>query len=185
MWAVSTMSYAVSLKEKSSEAMVSGRIVSCPNSLLELVSAHPDSLSALFRAGRPTDPAELGANPRGRLLALSVDSAFFLLRPLVQALSADGFPWKGKVFDVSTHSGGNVVLGQELARFHTEVGTSAIDGAPALILRYGEPSFHNRWPVRAMVDELRTVGDGIAIGPAFFSNKGVRHLLLWFGLERI
>lgn len=157
----------------------------CPHSLSELVSAHPDALRAIFCNGKPTDPAELGPNPRGRLLAFAGASAFFLLRPLVQALSTDVFPWKGKSFDSSTHSGGNRVFGKEVARFHSELGISAVDGAPALILRYGEPSFHHRWPLRAMVDELRTVGEGIAIGPAFFSNKGERHLLLWFGLERI
>jgi hypothetical protein len=38
--------------------------------------------------------------------------------------------------------------------------------------------------VRAIIDELRSVGSGVAIGPAYFMNKGERYLMLWFGLQR-
>lgn len=166
-----------------SDTHSSGRAILRPTSLSELVSAHPAALRALYATGSPTQPAELGPHPRGRLLSLSGDPVFLLLRPLVRALASDGFPWKGKVFHPESSSGENIVLGKPIARFHTEVGKSEIDGAPTLLLRYGEPSFNNPWPVRAIVDELRTISNGIAIGPAFLSNKGIRHCILWFGLE--
>ena len=107
-----------------------------------------------------------------------------LLRPVMRALATDALPWRGKTFDHGGNSGVNVVFGKGLFRFHAEVGPSSVDGAPTLILRYGEPSYKNPWPVRAIVDELRSVGSGVAIGPAFFTNKGERSLMLWFGLQR-
>jgi hypothetical protein len=39
----------------------------------------------------------------------------------------------------------------------------------------------NPWPIRAIRDELRTVGNGIAIGPAL--RAGSSRPLFWFGLE--
>jgi len=154
-------------------------------SLAELVGAHPDALRTLYERGRPGDPADLGDAPRGRVLALGVGAeAFMLLRPVLRALATDALPWRGKTFDHGGNSGVNVVFGKGLFRFHAEVGPSSVDGAPTLILRYGEPSYKNPWPVRAIVDELRSVGSGVAIGPAFFTNKGERSLMLWFGLQR-
>jgi hypothetical protein len=156
------------------------RVVTQVPSLSFLVGAHPDALVAIYREGRATDPAELGDAPRGRLLAINPGGELFLLtRPLVRALAKGALPWRGKVFDHGGASGQNVVFGRKVLRFAAEVGPSAIDGRPALLLDYARPAHENPWPVRAIRDELRTVGDGIAIGPAL---HGVRPLF-WFGLE--
>lgn len=150
----------------------------------ELVGAHPDALRSIFVSGRPTDPAELGDAPRGRILALGPGvEVFMLMRPILRALATDALPWKGKVFDHGGNSGQNLVFGKQAFRFHAEVGPSALDGSPALLLRYGVAAYKNPWPVRDIVDELRTVAPGIAMGPAFLQT-GEQRLLLWFGLEK-
>lgn len=154
-------------------------------SLRELVGAHPDSLRALYGAGRPTDPADLGEAPTGRLLGFGAGSQFFLaVRPLVRALAGDLLPWEGKAFDHGGNGGSNVVLGRHVGRFRAEAGQSVLDGRPTLVLRYDEPAFHNAWPLRTVFDELRTVSPGVALGPAFVPMAGAPRLLLWFGLER-
>ena len=153
-------------------------------SLATLVGWHPDAFRNSYRAGRPADPADLGVAPRGRVLSIvPLSSAFLVVRPILRALASDHFPWQGKVFDHGGNSGQNRVLGREVLRFHASVGPSEIDGAPTLVLGYKEPAFKNPWPVSAMVDELRSTGDGIAVGPAFLEVRGTKHLLLWWGLE--
>ncbi len=162
---------------------VARRIPTQVTSLRSLVGAHPAALRRMFGTGRPTDPAELGDAPRGLLLAFSPGADLFLLtRPLVRVL-ASAIPWRGKTFDHGGNSGQNVVLGQKLGRFQAEVGPSEIDGRPALALTYDAPAHDNRWPLRRVRDELRTVGTGIAIGPAIVPVMGSPFPLFWFGLE--
>ncbi len=152
--------------------------------LESLVGAHPDALRRLFDAGRPADPAELGEAPRGHLLALARGGDVFLaVRPLYRALAGGILPWRGKTFDHGGNSGQNVVLGRRLLRFQAEVGPSLLDGRPALVLSYDAPAHRNPWPVRVIRDELRAVGEGVAIGPALVSVRGSAVPLLWFGLE--
>jgi hypothetical protein len=149
-----------------------------------LVGAHPDALGKIFGAGRPTDPAELGDAPRGRLLALGRGGDVFLvLRPILRGLASGLMPWEGKTFDHGGNSGQNVVLGKRLLRFRAEVGPSRVDGSPALRLTYDAPAYENPWPATVVQDELRTVGKGIAIGPAIFVGARAPITLLWFGLE--
>lgn len=164
----------------------------------ELVGAHPSALRDIYASGSVTDPLDLGDAPRGRLLALApTEEIHFLVRPLVRALASGAMPWRGKVFD-GMGGGANVVLGQRLGAFRHEPGASMIDGRPALLLRYDAQP----WPLRAVVDELRTIGDGIAIGPALFTGSSgssdssgftsvggsarlAPSVLLWFGLSRL
>lgn len=161
------------------------RLVTQVRSLDELVGAHPDALRSIYGSGRPADPSELGDAPRGRLLALVPGSgfAFMLVRPLIRALATDRLPWRGKTFDHGGNSGQNVLLGRRAFRFRAEGAPSRLDGRPTLVLRYDEPAFRNPWPVRAFVDELRTIAPRVAIGPAFLDGGGEPTLLLWFGLE--
>jgi hypothetical protein len=160
------------------------RVVTQVESLSSLVGAHPDALRKIFGAARATDPAELGQEPRGRLLAIAPATSFVLaLRPFLRGISEHGLlPWRGKTFDHGGNSGQNVVLGKKVVRFHAEVGPSHLDGRPALALTYDLPAYANPWPLRAVRDELRTVAPGIAIGPAIFM-EGSPTTLLWFGLE--
>jgi len=171
--------------DKNADASGGRRVYPRVSSLASLVGGHPDALRGLYGSGQPADPAELGDQPRGQVLALGEGSDLFLMtRPLVRLLSGGFRPWEGKTFDHGGNSGKNVVFGKQLFRFRVETGASALDGKPALLLSYGEPSHKNPWPLRAVVDELRSVGSGIAIGPALFHGEGGSpRLLLWFGLE--
>jgi len=160
------------------------RVVTAEHRLDALVGAHPRALLEMFSHGRPAVPVELGDAPRGRVLSLDVgQSSFLFFRPLAMALGSDGQPWKGKVFDQGGNGGTNVVFGKQVARFRAEVGPSLLDGKPALVLRYDEPAFKNPWPLKAVIDELRAIGDGVAIGPALYQNGGGATPILWFGLE--
>jgi hypothetical protein len=172
-------------KQAGGAASGGNRVVTRVASLRELSGAHPDALLRIYEAGAPTDPADLGDEPRGMLLALAVGADVFLaVRPLARALGGALVPWKGKVFDHGGNGGANRVLGRHVARFRAERAASAIDGAPTLALRYDTPAFGNPWPLRSLVDELRTVADGIAIGPALAPIGGALRPLFWFGLAR-
>jgi hypothetical protein len=160
------------------------RVVTHVSSLDSLVGAHPRALAQIYGAGRSTNAADLGDAPRGRILAFAAGGDVFLvLRPMLRAFATGVFPWQGKTFDHGGCSGQNVVLGRKLARFHAEVGPSALDGQPALRLSYDAEAYKNPWPLRIVEDELRTVGKGIAIGPAFVPVAGKRVPFVWFGLE--
>jgi hypothetical protein len=169
-------------------------------SLDSLVGAHPDALLDLFGAGLPTDPSDpagldggsgprtpgLGDAPRGRLLAFALGADVFLaFRPLLRALAGDLMPWRGKSFDHGGNSGQDLLLDRRVFRFQAEVGPSKIDGRPALVLTYDSAAHGNPWPIRAIRDELRTVGPGVAIGPALFQppGSGAPVSLFWFGLQ--
>ena len=155
-------------------------------SLADLKGAHPEALRAIYGAGTPTFPDDLGEAPRGRLLSLELGTELFLaVRPLSRALGGDLVPWEGKAFDHGGNGGANVVFGRRVARFRAEGAPSALDGRPTLVLRYDQRAFKNPWPLRTVVDELRTVGDGIAIGPALVPIGGSLRPLFWFGLERV
>ncbi|UQA55218.1 hypothetical protein [Polyangium aurulentum] len=158
-----------------------GRVLSQVGSLDELVGAHPDALRRIYGSGRVADPAELGESPRGRLLAIEAgQDAFLAVRRVIQLLATDRSPWQGKAFEPSDGTGHNVVLGRRSFPFAVELGDSAVDGLPTLVLRYDEPRHKNPWPVRALRDELRAVSDGVAIGPVLHQQRVVG----WFGLSR-
>jgi hypothetical protein len=172
--------------EQQSESSGPRRITTQVTSLDSLIGAHPDALKEIYRSGKPTDPAELGDAPRERVLAFEQAAQVFMAtRPLLQALASDWMPRMCKDFDHGGNSGTNVLLGKKVFRFRAEFAASELDGAPALALRYADKALRNPWPIRAVTDELRTVGSGFAIGPAFFEWQGRQLLWLWFGLERV
>jgi hypothetical protein len=161
------------------------RIISQPASLNELVGAHPDALEHIYRQGKVADPAELGDAPRGRFLALAQDAGVFMItRSIFAALGGDWMPWKGKEFDHGGNSGTNLVFGRRMARFRTEIAASEVDHQPTFALVYGDEAFKNPWPIRAIRDELRSIGDGLALGLAFIEWRRRRVPWSWFGLER-
>lgn len=164
------------------------RIVASGHTLESLVGAHPRALRQIYGQGRPAAPAELGDEPRGALLALEDARAFSLLRPLMKGL--DGLtalgrsPWRGKVFDHGGNAGQNVLVGgKRVARFRATLAASALDGQPTLALTYDEPAFKNPWPLTRVVDELRMIDDGVAIGPALVRRRHGLDVVLWFGLS--
>jgi hypothetical protein len=162
------------------------RVVTPVTSLGSLVGGHPDAIRRIFGGGRPTDPGELGDAPHGMLLAFARGGEVFLaLRPLLRA-GQGVFPWQGKTFDHGGNSGQNVVMGRRVLRFQAEGGPSLVDGLPALVLTYDAPAHENPWPVRALRDELRTVGPGVAVGAVLASVGGGEPMTLaWFGLEAV
>ena len=167
-------------QETGAEVGASRRLATPVAHLDGFVGAHPSALERIYLGARPADPGELGASPRGRLLAVApLSRVFLMVRPVMRALATDLLPWQGKVFDHGGNSGQNRVLGGKAFRFRAEVAASRVDGKPALVLRYGDPAYRNPWPVRAVTDELRCVGTGVAIGPAYFDDE----LVLWWGLE--
>ena len=155
------------------------------DSLDSLAGGHPDALGMLFASAPATDPAELGDAPRGRLLALVPGAEVYMaIRPLMRALASDLLPWRGKVFDHGGNSGQNVVLGRKVFRFQVEVCPSVLDQRPALVLTYDAEAHGNPWILRVIRDELRTVGPGVAIGPAILMTRArAPRPLFWFGLE--
>ena len=153
-------------------------------SIDELVGKSPAELRALYGSGQPADPSALGSAPKGRLLALeSPERVHRLVRPALELVSKRLLPWKGKSFDLGGGTGRNRVFGFEAVGFVSERGASELDGAPTLFLRYDDPSLRNPWPLNCIVDELRAVEEGVAVGPASLRVMGKSVLLFWWGLE--
>ncbi|RLB60409.1 MAG: hypothetical protein DRI90_13780 [Deltaproteobacteria bacterium] len=161
----------------------SGRRAMAPITSLEsLVGAHPDALRDIYGAGSAADPSELQGQPRGLLLGVELLAPVYALtRPLVRTVAHHLLPWRGKVFESGGTAGLNRVFRWRLFRFHCEVADSELDGRPTLVLRYD--GLENPWPISRVVDELRLVGDGVAIGPVSVIIRSAPKLLGWWGLS--
>jgi hypothetical protein len=144
-------------------------------SLESLVGAHPDALRDLYAAGKLVDPSRLDGLLEARLLAFEpLTGAFAVTRSLVQLYSRIT-PWKGKVFEAGGASGADQVARFSTHRFRCVEGASLLDGEPTLSFHYDQ----NPWPMSKRVDELRSVGDGVALGPIFVLSA--TRPLLWWG----
>lgn len=152
------------------------RIATSVASIEEMVGAHERALEAIFMRNGAADPAALGDSPRGRLLTLAGTASVHLAaRELIRLGSRGGaVVWQGIHFDHGGNAGSHLVLGQKFLRFRVELAPSALDGAPALILRYTKAG-----PFFAKLHgELRTCGDGLAMGPVFIGKT----VAGWIGL---
>jgi hypothetical protein len=155
------------------------RAIATVTSLEQLVGAHPDAIADVYRAGAPADPSRI-ANGRGRLLAVTgLAAAHVATRPLVVAVAKHLSPWRGKAFESGGTTGTDIVLGRKMFRFHSEVAASSFDSEPTLIIRYD--GLGNPWPLDRMILELRTIAEGIAVGPAFWRASSFAPAL-WWGL---
>lgn len=153
-----------------------GRIATLVSTLEGLVGAHLDTLAEMFLRGVSVDPDDLGALPRGRLLAIAgTEPAHLALRPLVKAVSAAFSLWDGVVFDHGGVAGANRFRGREALRFRAQRGASLLDAGPTLVLTYDDAP----WPFRGMRDELRLIAPGLAIGPTYIGDS----LVAWFGFQ--
>lgn len=149
-------------------------------SLESLVGAHPDALREIYASGKPADPTTFEGLLPGRLLSvesLSLTKVFLLARPVVR-LTSRVLPWEGKRFESGGTFGSDVMFGRDTLRFRCEIGDSKVDGEPTLMMPY--EGLGNPWPFTGGWDELRKVGDGVAIGPGFYTASGVD---VWYGLE--
>ena len=157
-----------------------------PSSIDSLVGRSPAELREHNGPGKPAEHSALGRAPKGRLLAIEpLARAHAAIRPALSLVSRRVVPWQGKGFNVDGSGGHNRVLGFEVLGFRSERGPSAFDGRPTLFLRYDEPSLCNSWPFNRIVDELRMVAGGLAVGPASLRVRGRSLLLFWWGLEAV
>lgn len=153
-----------------------GRIATLVSALDGLVGAHLDTLAEMFLRGVSVDPDDLGALPRGRLLAVAgTEPAHLALRPVVKMLSSALSMWDGIVFDHGGAAGANRFRGREALRFRATRGASRLDAGPALVLTYEDAP----WPFHARRDELRLIAPGLAIGPTYIGES----LVAWFGFQ--
>ena len=174
MTATATTSDAEKLKKGSRV-----RTIAAVKRLEDLVTAHPDALREIYASGKPADPTTFHGFVPGRLLtveSLSLTSVYMLARPAMR-LTSRVMPWQGKRFESGTF-GTDVVLGRDALRFRCELGASRIDGDPTLVMAY--EGLGNPWPFARGLDELRKVGETVAIGPGFFAGERVD---VWYGLE--
>lgn len=158
------------------------------DNLDDLASLSLDEARKLYRQGELPSLAELDGAPKGRLLT-TVGSLGPLAKKLRHIARSSRFPWDGKSFQAKTeHVGEGInrarIFGmRRWFRFETEVGTSAIDGKPCVVLNYDLPE--NPWFIRAIHDELRRVGPGLYLGPAMWKTKREPKLVLFFGLQTV
>lgn len=157
------------------------RIATTVTSLDPLVGAHPGALRSIFEKSDAANVEALVGGLEGRahgrfLSAIPTAGAHMLLRPLIQLVSTTLMPWDGVIFDHGGNAGVNVIFGKKTGRFRAERESSWVDGAPCLALRYPGAGW--------LRDELRSVGDGLALGVTFVSLGERRAPVVWFGLSR-
>lgn len=158
------------------------RFVAEARSLDALLGAHPRSLRDLYADGQPAVPEQLSGQRTGRLLAVeALEPVHLLVSPVLRLVAEHLVPWRGPSFDEDGSAGHHRVLRFDVLPFRCEPGPSEVDGRPTLFLRHdglGLP-----WPLRRTVDELRVVGDEVAIGPASLRTVRGPIRLFWWGLE--
>jgi len=160
------------------------------------------ALETVFAAGRA--PSELRGPMRGGFvastIALPIDIA-------ATALTSVWLPWKGKTFDPDAAAGRNLVTSgarrlmrvtvpryrttDEDAgrfgafRFMSSTGPSAFTpDVTVLRIDYRDVPENPRWPIRAILDELVDVGDGMHLGQALLEVRGALRRVAWFSLQR-
>ena len=162
-----------------------------PPEFAALPSMTPDELAVLYRHGRvPESLCELDGDYRGRVLALSGPLGRGLLAITSRRLAGwSRLPWRGKRFaaiDETSGTGHNrlrLARERDAIRFATRVEPSLIDDRPCIRLDYGDPS-HPR-AIRRLRDEIRCIGPGLYLGPAFYEVGERPRLLGHFALERL
>ncbi|MBI2392435.1 MAG: hypothetical protein HYV09_22815 [Deltaproteobacteria bacterium] len=157
----------------------------------DLETLSPEQLATLYAGGRPPQLGVLAGHARGRLLSVPALHAVpvvgaLLDRLLIRAAALPLNPWRGKTFAAPAEhhrtSGDNDVLGRALLPFDAHVEKSALDHAPALIIRYARPE--NPRLLRPVVDELREVARGLWLGPSYVRGPNGPRILVWFAVAK-
>lgn len=147
-------------------------------SLSLLVGAHPEGLRDIYQAGKPFDPCGV-AEASPRLLAIdSLQPAFMLTRPLVRQLS-QWLPWRSTRFESGGTAGEQQLLAGRRLRFSASAHASRVDGADTLTLRFA--ALDNPSWLAGLEQELRQVGDAVAMGPLY--RAGGTQPIAWTGLS--
>jgi hypothetical protein len=160
-------------------------------------------LEKCFATG--TVPTGLDGPLRGRLLATTVGRG---VDGLFETAGRLWMPWLGKTFNSTGGDGRNLftagvhrILRLTLPgyhdvrpegdqrcsafRFSTSIGPSATDpGVEVLRIDYRAVPENRSWPVRAVLDELVAVDDGLYLGQALLQWRGSLRRAGWFSLER-
>lgn len=153
----------------------------------DLAAMDLDALADLYaRGSTPARMSALDGDRIGRMLRVRRTGP--IARPLARFAASAGFPWGGKSFRATgdaTGTGINRVRlwgRHRLFPFATFVGTSVLDGRPAIVLDYDQPE--NPDAIRHIHDEVREVAPGLFLGPACWKvEKGTPALVLWFALS--
>jgi hypothetical protein len=144
------------------------------------------TLAQLYAEGRVTSLKALDGHPQGRMLAVRGMDRGGVFAAIRKLATASFFPWGGKSFAGSDTRGAGVNrvhLGgrHQLFHFHTHVGASVVDGAPAIILDYDLRD--NPGLIRRIHDEVREVSPGLYLGPAMWKTARGKVHVLWFALD--
>lgn len=162
-----------------------------PRTLEDLRALPASRYPELYAAGRTPQLGVLAGKTRGALLAVPPAAGLpivgGLLHRALMALSAVSWsPWKGKVFAApqAPHQtdGRNRIFGFEAFPFDAHIERSAIDHAETLVLRYDRSE--NPRMLRVVVDELREVGRGLWLGPAYVRGANGPLVVLWWAVVK-
>jgi hypothetical protein len=159
--------------------VLSREIDACPAiGVQQLLNVPHPELVELWKTLPAPSLGELQGEYAGYLpiAGLSADAVGELVRSMYQEQSPTGY-WIGKTFtalDDTSGEGHNLFRTSKEGvdgfgyvrngRFTTHVGTSLVDGGPALMMTYG--SFNNRPGRSGLVDEVRRFSKGLYLGTA-------------------
>jgi len=164
--------------------------------------AAQEKLNHLFRMGTPPEP---DGRYEGDLIGISTG---LLSDPFFQWLTRIYLPWKGKTFDLETHSGDNVFIDNVWSKatekmgwpeyrmpndeppgtvrvfpFKTYVGEGIEDRDRAVLkIDYSDP--RNPLPVRRVVDEVVELPGGYILGKAHMRGLREFRRVAFFGLSK-
>jgi hypothetical protein len=158
-----------------------------PRSLEDLAELSSERLSSLYAAGKTPQLGVLTGTARGRLLAVPALDSLPVVGPVLSAAlrklaGLPLMPWRGKVFAPPSEghrtSGRNRLFEIEAFPFDAHVEKSALDHEPTLVLHYDRAE--NPAPLRLLIDELREVGRGLYLGPAYVRGPNGPRVLIWW-----
>ncbi|GAC1351179.1 MAG: hypothetical protein NVS3B20_13370 [Polyangiales bacterium] len=157
-------------------------------SLDDLTHLPSARLAERYAAGTPPQLGVLAGPTHGRVLSCPLLAQLGRVgATLDQAVGLLGrqrwVPWTGKLFHSPDQphgtSGSNRVFGRDMLHFDATLAKSAIDHAPALLMRYDRkeiPHFFHQFSA-----ELREVGRGVYLGPLYIKAANGPMVLLWWG----
>jgi hypothetical protein len=161
-------------------------IEAAPTRLDALLHRSTDELSRLYAGATTPSIEEVEGDLRGRMLATTVlrGNAASLARAWA---GSRFFPWLGKSFRPLAGDRGegiNRVFTDrlQLYRFETKVAPSFAGDFTSVELDYDLPE--NPFFIRAIRDEIRSMGNGLYLGQAYLVIRDRPRLVLYFGLAQ-
>lgn len=137
----------------------------------DLLALSPSRLEALYRGGRAVGVPD--GRVRGTVLTAPGTGRARLMSRGARVL------WQGKNVDTAQGRAVNRFLGLPIVAGQLYLGTSLLDGAPALVLDYRETSLI----YRRYRDEIREIAPGLYLGRMMDVSRSEPTLKLLFALE--